>query len=149
MIRLFILLCFYSLISLNGSSQGHPSLILTEEGVANLRKGLGKVALFDKVLANAKSEVDHEIALGIKVPIPKDMAGGYTHERHKRNWIIMQLAGNLYQITQEETYAKYIKDNLWPILRCIQHYQSTQQKDLTQRGKYFGNVSMMQTGSCM
>ncbi|MCB0641617.1 MAG: heparinase II/III family protein, partial [Phaeodactylibacter sp.] len=38
------------------------------------------------------------------------MAGGYTHERHKRNFLILQKAGNLYQITGDETYAVYIRD---------------------------------------
>ena len=34
--------------------------------------------LYAKVLKDAVQEVDKEIANGIEVPIPKDMAGGYT-----------------------------------------------------------------------
>jgi len=93
-------------------SQGHPSLTLTESGVSDIRNNLGKVEFFDRVLSEVKEEVDAEIEIGVKVPVPVDMAGGYTHERHKRNFFILQKAGNLYQITQEEKYAKYIKDNL-------------------------------------
>ena len=93
-------------------TSAHPSLILTTEGVKNIRAGYGSNKLFDKVVADAIAEVDTEIELGILVPLPKDMAGGYTHERHKRNWVVMQLAGNLYQITQQEKYAQYIKGNL-------------------------------------
>lgn len=91
---------------------GHPGLILTQTGVDNVRAGLGSNELFDKAVAEARAEVDAEIENGIEVPIPKDMAGGYTHSRHKRNWFAMQLAGNLYQITQEKKYAEYIKGNL-------------------------------------
>lgn len=66
--------------------------------------------LFDATLAKARAEVDAEIASGIHVPIPKDMAGGYTHERHKQNFFVLQKAGALYQLTQEEKYAVYIRD---------------------------------------
>ena len=93
-------------------AKGHPNLILTKEGVAEIRQNLGTVPTFDRILTKVKKEVDAEIEIGVKVPIPKDMAGGYTHERHKRNFFILQKAGNLYQITGEEKYAKYIKQHL-------------------------------------
>ena len=93
-------------------AQEHPNLILTKSGVEEIRKNIGTVPTFEKVLAKIKKEVDAEIEIGVKVPIPKDMAGGYTHERHKRNFFILQKAGNLYQITGEEKYAKYIRDHL-------------------------------------
>ncbi len=66
--------------------------------------------LFDATLAQARAEVDAEIAAGIAVPVPKDMAGGYTHERHKQNFFILQKAGALYQLTKEEKYADYVRD---------------------------------------
>lgn len=93
-------------------AQNHPNLILTQEGVRNIKASLGKAPLFDKVLVETIAEVDAEISQGIKVPIPKDMAGGYTHERHKRNWFMMQKAGVLYQVTEEEKYAVYVRDML-------------------------------------
>ena len=93
-------------------AEGHPNLILTKKSIEEIRQNLGKVPTFDRILTKVKKEVDAEIEIGVKVPIPKDMAGGYTHERHKRNWFILQKAGNLYQITGEEKYAKYIKEHL-------------------------------------
>ena len=93
-------------------SQDHPNLILTKKGVEEIRKNLGTVPMFDEVLAKVKSEVDAEIKIGVQVPIPKDMSGGYTHERHKQNFFILQKAGNLYQITGDEKYAKYISESL-------------------------------------
>lgn len=99
-------------LAIHLSAQNHPNLILTKEGVAEIRKNIGTVPMFDKVLADTKAEVDAEIEIGVKVPIPKDMAGGYTHERHKKNWFILQKAGNLYQITGEKKYAEYIRQNL-------------------------------------
>ena len=93
-------------------AQNHPKLILTQEGVRNIKSSLGKAPLFDKVLVETIVEVDAEISRGIAVPIPKDMAGGYTHERHKRNWFMMQKAGVLYQVTEEDRYAVYVRDML-------------------------------------
>ena len=83
-----------------------PSEEITEESTEET------IGLFEKVLSEAIIEVDKEIQNGIEVPIPKDMAGGYTHERHKRNFFILQKAGNLYEITKDTKYADYIKESL-------------------------------------
>lgn len=91
----------------------HPKLILTQNGVLNIRKNLGSVPLFDVTLAKVKEEIDAEILVGIDVPIPKDFSGGYTHTRHKKNYIMMQKAGVLYQILDEEKYALYVKEMLF------------------------------------
>ncbi|WP_299800718.1 alginate lyase family protein [uncultured Maribacter sp.] len=100
------------LITFSAGAQEHPSLILTKEGVEKIRAELGSVPLFDASLQKLKAEIDAEIALGIDTPIPKDYSGGYTHVRHKRNMIVMQQAGVLYQILDDEKYAKYVKDML-------------------------------------
>lgn len=94
------------------TSQEHPKLILTAQGVKDIRAQLGSIPIFDKTLEKVKAEVDAEIALGIDVPIPKDYSGGYTHARHKQNWFILQKAGVLFQILDDEKYAEYVKDML-------------------------------------
>ena len=90
----------------------HPNLILTFQGVKNIRAQLGTIPVFDNTLKAVQEEIDAEIALGIETPIPKDYSGGYTHVRHKRNMIVLQKAGVLYQILNDEKYAKYAKDML-------------------------------------
>ena len=90
--------------------QEHPNLTITPKGVQMIRTQLDRAPLFKSVLEQTNEEVDAEIAAGIFVPVPKDMAGGYTHERHKKNFFILQKAGNLYQITGDEKYAKYVRD---------------------------------------
>ncbi|WP_147678292.1 alginate lyase family protein [Algibacter pacificus] len=94
------------------AESNHPNLILTQKGVKDIRANLGHIPIFDKSLAETKAEVDTEMALGIDTPIPKDYSGGYTHARHKRNMIILQKAGVLYQILNDEKYAKYAKNML-------------------------------------
>ena len=91
----------------------HPSLILTAKGVEDIKANLGNMPIFDEALKKTQIEVDAEIENGIEVPIPKDYSGGYTHERHKRNFIVMQKAGVVYQILGDEKYAKYVKDMLF------------------------------------
>lgn len=110
---IFVLTVLCLSISFLGNAQEHPSLILTKKGVDKIRKELGNLPLFDASLEVVKQEVDAEISEGIDTPIPKDYSGGYTHERHKRNFLIAQKAGVLYQILQDEKYAKYIKDMLF------------------------------------
>jgi hypothetical protein len=90
----------------------HPKLILTAQGVKDIRAQLGSIPIFDNTLKSVQEEIDAEIASGIDVPIPKDYSGGYTHSRHKQNWFAMQKAGLLYQILEDEKYAMYVKDML-------------------------------------
>ncbi|WP_412560213.1 alginate lyase family protein [Winogradskyella sp. MIT101101] len=90
----------------------HPKLILTAQGVKDIRAQLGTIPIFDQTLEKVKAEIDAEIEKGIDVPIPKDYSGGYTHVTHKRNWFVLQKAGLLYQILDDEKYAKYVKDML-------------------------------------
>ncbi len=99
-------------LSGNTFTQSHPNLILTAEGVAQIKSVTKLPELFSNSLHAIKEEVAIEMEKGIDVPIPKDMGGGYTHERHKLNYRIMHKAGALFQITDEVKYANYIKDML-------------------------------------
>lgn len=125
------------LLSVASVAQDHPNLILTTDGVEEIRAGLGKIPLFDTTVENARKEVDAQIELGIDVPIPKDMAGGYTHERHKTNFFTMQKAGVLFQITQEEKYAIYIRDMLLAYAKMYPTLGKHPQERSYARGKFF------------
>ena len=91
----------------------HPNLIMTKAGVERIQSELGTVPLFDTTVKEVQAEVDAEIELGIDTPIPKDFSGGYTHERHKRNFLVAQRAGALFQILGREKYAIYVRDMLF------------------------------------
>ena len=95
------------------SQSQHPNLVLTKQGVKDIRANLGSIPIFDETLVVAKKEIESAIENGFDVPIPKDYSGGYTHETHKKNYILMQKAGVLYQILDEEKYAKFVKDMLF------------------------------------
>ncbi|MDN3664605.1 alginate lyase family protein [Algibacter miyuki] len=116
---------------------GHPNLVLTKNGVKEIRKHLGTVPIFDKSLAETKAEVDAEIELGIEVPIPKDYSGGYTHSRHKLNFIMMQKAGVLFQILDDEKYAVYVRDMLMAYAKLYPTLPVHPQTRSYARGKLF------------
>lgn len=96
----------------NSYSQSHPKLVLTKKGVSAFQINLKKLPLLKQSLQEAIEEVDADMANGTEVPVPKDMAGGYTHERHKKNYLSLQKAGVIFQITGDQKYAIFIRDML-------------------------------------
>ncbi|MEM7485511.1 MAG: heparinase II/III family protein [Bacteroidota bacterium] len=134
LLSLLVTLLFFQLFV---QAQEHPKLILTKDGVAKIKSNLGSIPLFDKTLAQIKTEVDLEIENGIQVPIPKDFSGGYTHERHKRNFFILQKAGVLFQILDDEKYARYIRDMLFEYEKKYQDLPVHPQERSYARGKLF------------
>ncbi len=136
--RVAISLMFLGLtFSAIAESGEHPSLIMTKAGVEKIRAELGSVPLFDATLENVKAEVDAEIELGIDTPIPKDLSGGYTHARHKRNFLILQKAGVLFQILDDEKYASYVRDMLFQYEAMYQDLPLHPQTRSYARGKLF------------
>ena len=132
-----ILLTTALIISPASRAQDHPGLIMTKVGVEEIRAELGNVPLFDATLENVKAEVDAEIALGIDTPIPKDFSGGYTHARHKRNFLIAQKAGVLFQILEDEKYAVYLRDMLFQYEAMYKDLPIHPQERSYARGKIF------------
>ena len=92
------------------TAKARSGLILSKEGIKKIQADLGSIPLFDSTLERLQQEVDAEIAKGIETPIPKDFSGGYTHQKHKSNFFMLQKAGVLFQILEDEKYANYIRD---------------------------------------
>jgi hypothetical protein len=80
--------------SAQGASE-YPRLLMTSESVQDIRNSLGKAPLFDRTLAGVIAEIDAILDDPIEVPVPRDMAGGYTHEQHKGNFFALQKAGSI------------------------------------------------------
>jgi len=118
----------------NGS---HPNLILTQNSVSKIKSQLGNVPVFDATLAAVKQDVDLAIKAGIDVPIPKDMAGGYTHTQHTLNYKNMQKAGVLFQLLEDEKYAIYVRDMLLEYAKLYPTLNRHPQERSYARGKFF------------
>lgn len=86
-------------------ASGHPRLLLGTGEVAGLRDSWPRSALFAAAVRRAQARVAPYLDTPPPVPMPKDAGGGYTHERHKANGILVAEAGALYQWTGEAAYA--------------------------------------------
>lgn len=121
--RHFLLLCTMvtSMLAFNAQA-AHPNLVITQSDVTNMRQAIEKEGSFSDAYHALKTQVDEQIKQPITVPVPKDGGGGYTHERHKKNYQLMYNAGIIYQLSQDEKYADYVRDmllayaNLYPTL---------------------------------
>lgn len=109
---LTLLLLMTSFGYLLANTQKHPCLILTDESIKSIKKELTSNGILSNSLNQIKLEIDKKLNDTIDVPIPKDAGGGYTHEQHKRNYMAMYEAGILYQIYNDERYAKLVKNTL-------------------------------------
>lgn len=68
--------------------------------------------LFDAEVTRATNFVGGMMQAGITVPLPKDTGGGYTHEQHKKNYLAIAEAGELFRITGDKKYADFVRDML-------------------------------------
>ena len=69
-------------------------------------------SLFDTEILRAKTFVGKMMAEGIHVPVPRDPAGGFTHEQHTRNYRALYDAGELYRVTRDRRYLEFVRDML-------------------------------------
>lgn len=90
-----------------------PNLVITMNDIEQMRVAITKEGQFKQTFIANKASVDQQISQAITVPLPKDGGGGYTHERHKKNYKLMVNASIVYQLTQNESYANYVRDMLF------------------------------------
>lgn len=110
--KIKFLIVFLGIIQFGFTQNIHPNLILTKSGVNQIKKDWDKSALFKQTFNEVKADLDKNLNLVVDVPFPKDAGGGYSHEKHKQNYIHMHAAGFFYQITGEKKYAEFIKNML-------------------------------------
>ncbi|MEI6860180.1 MAG: heparinase II/III family protein [Shewanella sp.] len=92
--------------------QSHPSLVVNQQDVETMRAAIKQPGVFQQAFVTKKTTVDSFLLQPINVPIPVDAGGGYTHERHKKNYQHMYDAGIMYQLTKEDKYADFVRDML-------------------------------------
>ena len=92
--------------------QGHPVLLLTPDGVEQMKAHSGEVPLFDNSVASLIAEADAALKAPLCLPEPKDGGGGYSHEMHKRNYYDMFACGMAWQLTSEKKYAEKVREIL-------------------------------------
>ena len=115
----------------------YQPLLLNFDEAAELRKELGKDSLLGKALTRDIKQTDAYMAeVGIEVPGHGE-GGGYEHNRHKQNYIHMDLAGRLFLITEETKYRDYIVDMLTAYATVYPTLESNVSLDSNPPGKLF------------
>lgn len=101
---------------MSSNAQKHPFLYINKQDANELMQATklnnGPRSVFMQSFLNTKKEVDAFVGKEVDVPFPKDPAGGYTHDKHKTNYMLMFNAGLLYNITGESKYALLVKNML-------------------------------------
>lgn len=110
--KLTLLLALALVACTQAPRSSHPSLLLTVQGVKDIRASKGKLPVFDKSLDKLLEEADVAVAREICLPTPKDGGGGYSHEMHKLNYYDMYNMGIAWQLTGDRKYAQKVKDIL-------------------------------------
>ncbi len=84
-----------------------PKLLLTSADVEFIQRFQHESPTFTQVLAQTRAELEEYFQTAPDVPAPVDAGGGYSHETHKRNGIVIHNAGAVYQLTGEEAFARH------------------------------------------
>jgi hypothetical protein len=87
----------------------HPITFFTKAEAAEIKRDITKYPLLTRSYNEIKNEVDAWIGKDVDVPFPKDPAGGYTHDQHKANYMLMFNSGILYNLTGDNKYASLVK----------------------------------------
>jgi oligo-alginate lyase len=115
----------------------HPNLLVTPKDMSLIKKELGKYPDFDKVFNGLKKQADKAIAEPMDVPLPKDPAGAYTHERHQYNYKVLYAAGMVYQTTKDARYADFVRTMLLQYAAMIPNLKNHPQAKSSSPGRLF------------
>lgn len=103
---LLLIACFFVLPVAWGQ---HPVAFSKKGDFDLVKKSLAGSPLLKTSFADIKNSVDPWIGKDVDVPFPKDAAGGYTHDRHKANYMLMFNSGVLYNLTGDARYASLVR----------------------------------------
>ena len=111
MLRILILFTL-SIVMVSAEAQRHPIAFITQKEAIEVKQNIPKYPLLLKSFTELKNEVDGWLGKDVDVPLPKDPAGGYTHDKHKSNYMLMFNSGLLYNLTGEIKYALLARNML-------------------------------------
>jgi oligo-alginate lyase len=100
------------LLLVYANAQQHPVTFFTKGEAAEVKQHIGKLPLLTQSYNSIKQDVDSYVGKDVDVPVPKDPAGGYTHDKHKANYTLMFNSGILYNLTGDIKYATLAKNML-------------------------------------
>ena len=87
----------------------HPVTFFNQAESNAVKKDLARFPVLRTSYGEIRKEVDAWLGKDVDVPVPKDPAGGYTHDQHKANYTLMFNAGILYNLTGNPRYAEMVR----------------------------------------
>lgn len=118
-------------------SQQHPSILLNRQHIGMVRHGVTKYPLLQHSWKELKKDADKAVKSAIDVPTPHDAGGGITHERHKKNYQNILACGVAWQITNDDQYARYVKELLLQYAAVYNNWPRHPKRKDTPGGKMF------------
>lgn len=116
---LFVLMVF--LLSCSKPSGDHAiaenessaqKLLLTSEGARAIQTKAKTSALLTEAIEGLRSQVNNALLHELEVPVPKDPGGGYTHEKHKANYLEALQTGTVFLLDADPRALQRCKDLL-------------------------------------
>ena len=114
----------------------YQPLLMSYEQAAELRQHIGVDSLIGRSIATEIAALEAYMPIGIEIPGHGE-AGGYEHNRHKQNYIHLDLAGRLYLITEEKRYLDYATEVLVEYAKVYKHRELNISRDSNKPGRLF------------
>ncbi|MFS1436749.1 heparinase II/III family protein [Shewanella sp. 10N.286.48.A6] len=114
----------------------YQPLLMSFEEAAELRTHLNTDSLMGRSIATEVAALEAYLPVGIEIPGHGE-AGGYEHNRHKQNYIHLDLAGRLFLITQDKRYLDYAKTMLVEYAKVYTSFELNTSRDSNPPGRIF------------
>ncbi|WP_166373100.1 heparinase II/III family protein [Psychromonas sp. SA13A] len=114
----------------------YQPLLMSYEQAADLRQYVGTDSLIGRSIAEEIEALEAYMPMGIEIPGHGE-AGGYEHNRHKQNYIHLDLAGRLYLITEDKRYLDYATTMLVEYAKVYKHRELNISRDSNKPGRLF------------
>ena len=114
----------------------YQPLLMSYEQAAELRQHINADSLIGRSIATEIAALEAYMPIGIEIPGHGE-AGGYEHNRHKQNYIHLDLAGRLYLITEDKRYLDYATTVLVEYAKVYKHRELNISRDSNKPGRIF------------
>lgn len=114
----------------------YQPLLISYQEAAELRQHLNSDSLIGRSIAEEIQALEDYMPIGIEIPGHGE-AGGYEHNRHKQNYIHLDLAGRLYLITEDKRYLDYATNMLVEYAKVYKHRELSISRDSNKPGRLF------------
>ncbi|MGS2762841.1 heparinase II/III domain-containing protein [Sinomicrobium sp. M5D2P9] len=111
-IGLLGMMFFALVLSAQSDSKNNPRLLLSGDAAGAIGRETDNNPLLERSFRYAERKADAALRHPVEVPVPADPGGGYTHEKHKKNYTDMYNAALVFAITKKPEYAEFVKNML-------------------------------------